>query len=98
MKPESYRFDRANISTHMLMDPPHMCLWASNEVPSAGEGGQPQPRKLKDAAYRSISADIVADIVYFQSLWFTVDSITFGGLFWDCDLPRIGKLRFPAQD
>ena len=51
MKPKSYRFDRANISTHMLMDPPHMCLWASDDVPLTGEGGQSQPRELKDAAY-----------------------------------------------
>ena len=74
MEPKSYRFDRANISTHMLMDPPHMCLRASNDVPLAGVGGRPQPRKLKDAAY----GPIPAGIVYFQPLWFTVDR----ALFW----------------
>ena len=51
-----------------------MCLWASDDVPLAGIRGQPQSRKLKDAAYRPIPADIV----YFQPLWFTVDR----ALFW----------------
>ena len=51
------------------MDPPHMCLRASNDVPLARVGGLLQPRKLKDAAYRPIPADIV----YFQPLWFTTD-------------------------
>ena len=67
---------------------PHMCswtpahvLWASNDVPLAGEEGQPQPRKLKDAAYRPIPADIV----YFQPLWFTVDR----ALFWLKELQRV---------
>ena len=85
MKPKSYRFDRANISTHMLMDPPHMCLWASNDVPLAGKGGQPQPRKLKDAAY----GPIPADIVYFQPLWFTVDR----ALFWLKEPQRVPVSR-----
>ena len=49
MRPKSHRFDRANISTHVLMDPPHTCFWASNDVPLAKVGGQPRPRKLKDA-------------------------------------------------
>ena len=58
-----------------------MCLWASNHVPLAKVGGQPQPRKLKDAAYRPIPADIV----YFQPLWFTVDR----ALFWLKELQRV---------
>ncbi len=74
MKPKSYRLDRANISTHMLMDPPHMFLRASNDAPVARVGGQPQPRKLKDVAY----VPIPADMVFFEPLWFTVDR----ALFW----------------
>ena len=46
-----------------------MCLWASDDVPLAGIGGQPQSRKLNDAAYRPIPADIV----YVQPLRFTTD-------------------------
>ena len=62
-----------------------MCLWASNDVPLAGEGGQPQPRKLKDAAY----GPIPADIVYFQPLWFTVDR----ALFWLKEPQRVPVSR-----
>ena len=56
-----------------------MCLWASdivigysadtNDVPLAGIGGQPQPRKLSVASY----GPIPADIVYAQPLRFTTD-------------------------
>ena len=70
MRPETYRFDRANISTHVLMDPPHVCLWASDDVPLARVRGQSQPRKLRDATY----GPIPADIVYVQPLWFTIDT------------------------
>ena len=51
--------NRANISTHELTNPPLMCLWASDDVPLARIGGQPQSRKLSVAAYRPIPADIV---------------------------------------
>ena len=60
-------------------------LWVSNDVPLAGEGGEPQSRKLKDAAYRPIPADIV----YFQPLWFTVDR----ALFWLKELQTVSVPR-----
>ena len=57
-------------------------LWVSNDVPLAGEGGEPQSRELKDTdAYRPIPADVV----YFQPLWFTVDR----ALFWLKELQRV---------
>ena len=69
MKPKSYLFDRANISTHELISPLLVCLWAWDDDPLAGVGRQPQHRKLNDAAYRAIPADIV----YAQPPWFTTD-------------------------
>ena len=69
MKPKSHWFNRANISTHELTNPPLMCLWASDDVPLAGIGGQPQSRKLSVAIYRPIPADIL----YVQPLRFTTD-------------------------
>ena len=50
-------------------------LWVSNDVPLAGEGGEPQSRELKDTdAYRPIPADVV----FAQPLWFTTNRTLIG--------------------